>query len=119
VGKALKRFEREMQRAVSDVLHQHVQPLFPDTVISVHHVIGTNDFGIAKVYIATFPEENVRKILTFLNGEKENKQVRHLIAQRIRNKVKRIPEFRFYEDELLKEMRKVEALLKQIKDEEE
>lgn len=118
MSKALKRFEKEMQRAVSEVLHQYVQPLFPDVVISVHHVIGTKDFGIAKVYLATYPEEEVQKLLTYLNEEKVNKEIRHLIAQRIRNKVKRIPVFRFYEDELLKELRKVEKLMKQIRNEE-
>ncbi len=113
-SKIHKRFARKMQRVVAEILQREVQPLFKDTIIALHHVIVSKDFSIVKVYISTYPEEKVEEVLAYLNYYENNIALRRKIARRIRHSVRRIPLFKFFEDDTLKEQRKVDALFEQL-----
>jgi ribosome-binding factor A len=54
--------------------------------------------------------------LEHLNGE-INKEIRHKLAQKIRNSVRTVPEIRFYEDDTLDYVEKMEELFRKIKEE--
>jgi ribosome-binding factor A len=43
-----------------------------------------------------------------------NKEIRHALAQRLRNSVKKMPEVHFYEDDTLDYVSKMEDLLKSL-----
>jgi ribosome-binding factor A len=43
-----------------------------------------------------------------------NKEIRHALAQRLRNSVKKMPEVHFYEDDTLEYVAKMEDLLKTL-----
>ncbi len=103
-----------VQQHLADIFIRELQP--EDTIISVPYVLVTKDLNIANVYISAFPDKKLNRILDYLNGDTGNKEVRKKLAFGIRNKVRRIPELRFYEDEILKKTEKIEKLFAKIRE---
>ena len=114
-SKVQKRIAKTVHNFLADVFIKELQPHIPNTILSISYVKITKDLNIAKVFISTFPEDKLKEVLQFLNSPEGNKIVRRMLAQRIRNKVKRIPELHFFEDEISKEAEKIEDLLEDIK----
>tara|TARA_B100001079_G_C16115370_1_gene384644 strand:- start:81 stop:503 length:423 start_codon:yes stop_codon:yes gene_type:complete len=80
-------------------------------VLSITKVNVTIDLSLAKVYLSIFPLE---KADTLLKGIQENKfQIRHDMSQRMKNQLRRIPEFSFYIDDSLDYVDAIEKALNQ------
>lgn len=68
-------------------------------IISVTKVNVTVDLSIAKVYLSVFPNEKGPELL---EGIKSNTSaIRHEMAQRTRNQLRRMPELQFFIDDSL------------------
>lgn len=79
-------------------------------LISVTKVYVTVDLSIAKVYLSIFPNEKAKELL---EGIKSNEPlIKHEIAQRTRNQLRRMPELIFYLDDSLEYIEKIEDSLK-------
>ena len=111
-SKVQKRLAKLIQQNLAEIFIRELQP--ESTIASVHYVLVTKDLNLANIYISAFPDKNLPVLLEFLNDEKGNKTVRKMLASRIKNKVRRIPELRFFEDEIQKEQEKIEKLFEQI-----
>ena len=80
------------------------------TLISVTKVSVTVDLSIAKVYISIFPNSNSEVLL---DGIMSNKVlIRHDLAQRTKNQLRRVPELLFFLDDSLDYIDKIETSLK-------
>ncbi len=78
-------------------------------VISITKVKVTIDLSLAKVFLSIFP---LKKANTLLKGIQENKfQIRHDMSQRMKNQLRRIPEFSFYIDDSLDYLDAIEKAL--------
>ncbi len=111
-SKVQKRLGKLIRQNLAELFIRELQP--EDTIVSVHYVLVTKDLNIANIYISAFPDKKLAMILEFLNSEQGNKEVRKKLASRIRNKVRRVPELRFFEDEIQKEAEKIEKLFEEI-----
>jgi len=67
-----------------------------------------------KVYLSLFNIQNRKDVLNHLNTVVD-KEIRHEIARKIKNNVKKIPEIRFYEDDTLDYVAKMDELFDKIK----
>ena len=68
-------------------------------LVSVTKVHVTSDLSIAKIYLSIFP---VNVANTYIDTLKENRsQLRHDLAQRMKNQLRRFPELHFYLDDSL------------------
>ncbi len=82
------------------------------SMLTIHQVRVTGDLGIARLYISVFPDARGREAIDFLS---ENKgKLRRLVAQRIRQQVRHIPELQFYLDDTLMEVDKMDQLLSSL-----
>lgn len=80
------------------------------TLISVTKVAITTDLSIAKVYISVFPQKEAKELM---EGIKSNSNlIKHELAQRTRNQLRRVPELKFYLDDSLDYIEKIEDSLK-------
>jgi len=79
-------------------------------MVSITKVHVTNDLALAKVYISIFPAKDKEKLLDGIN--KASREVRGLLGKRIHNQVRAIPELRFYIDDSLDYIEKIDELLK-------
>jgi ribosome-binding factor A len=80
------------------------------TLISVSKVYVTSDLSIAKVYVSIFPNDKAKELL---DGLKSNEPlIKHELAQRTRNQLRRMPHLTFYLDDSLDYIDKIEKSLK-------
>ena len=79
-------------------------------LISVTKVSITTDLSIAKIYVSIFPPKEAN---TLLDGIRSNKAlIKHELAQRTKNQLRRVPELHFYLDDSLDYIEKIEESLK-------
>lgn len=79
-------------------------------IISVTKVSVTTDLSIAKVYVSIFPNKEAAELL---EGIKSNQSsIKHELAQRTKNQMRRMPELNFYLDDSLEYIENIEKSLK-------
>lgn len=80
------------------------------TLISVSKVYITSDLSIAKVYVSIFPNDRASELL---EGIKSNEPlIKHELAQRTRNQLRRVPNLTFFIDDSLDYIDGIEKSLK-------
>lgn len=100
-----------IQKDIADVLQRAATDGgLRGTLISVSKVIVTTDLSIAKVYVSIFPTKDAAELL---NGIKSNQPlIKHELAQRTRNQLRRMPELLFFLDDSLEYIDGIEKSLK-------
>ena len=82
----------------------------PGTLVSVSAVRISPDMSIARVYLSVFPSEKAEKIVKNIN---ENmKTIRYELGTRVRHQLRIIPELKFFVDDSLDYIEKIDSLLK-------
>ncbi|MDP5093142.1 MAG: 30S ribosome-binding factor RbfA [Polaribacter sp.] len=103
-----------LQKDLVDVLQKAAQDGMKGVIISVSKVSVTSDLGVAKVYLSIFPSEKRDEII---KGVQSNTPlIRHEMAQRTKNQLRRMPELLFFGDDTLDYLEKIDKSL-QGKDE--
>ena len=99
-----------LQKDLVDVLQKDAQSGMQGVIISVSKVMVTTDLGIAKVYLSVFPSDK-RDVI--IEGVKSNTHlIRHELAQRTRNQLRRMPELLFFGDDSLDYIEKIDKSLR-------
>jgi ribosome-binding factor A len=100
-----------LQRDLADILQKAAKDSgISGLLISVTEVSVTVDLMIAKVYLSFFPEEKGEALF---EGIRSNAPlIRHELANRTRNQMRRIPELLFFIDETAKKAEDIERSLK-------
>ena len=100
-----------IQQAIAEVLQRAAtEGGLKGVLISVTKVSITTDLSIAKIYVSIFPPKEAN---TLLDGIRSNKAlIKHELAQRTKNQLRRVPELHFYLDDSLDYIEKIEESLK-------
>lgn len=99
-----------LQQDLVDVLQRAAQDGMKGVIISVSKVSVTADLGVAKVYLSVFPSDKRDEIV---EGVKSNTSlVRHELAQRTKNQLRRMPELQFFGDDSLDYIENIDKSLK-------
>ena len=99
-----------LQQDLVDVLQRAAQDGMKGVIISVSKVTVTPDLGVAKVHLSVFPSNKRDEIL---EGVKSNTPlIRHEMAQRTRNQLRRMPELLFFGDDSLDYIEELDKSLK-------
>lgn len=79
-------------------------------IISVSKVNVTSDLSIAKVYLSIFPNKEAPELL---KGIRSNiPLIRHELAQRTKNQLRRMPNLEFFIDDSLEYIERIDKSLK-------
>lgn len=79
-------------------------------MISVTRTKVSPDLSICTAYLSIFPSERSEELLQ--NIEKNNQQIRYALGQRIRHQLRIVPELRFFIDDSLDYIDRIDELLK-------
>ena len=112
VSQRQKEIASVLQRDLVDVLHGAARKGgMTGIIISVTQVKVTVDLSIAKIYLSIFPIQQA-KIL--IGGITSNTSIiKHELAQRTRNQLRRMPHLLFFLDDSLEYIDKIEKTLKE------
>lgn len=100
-----------MQKDLADILQRAASEGAPGTLISVSKVSVTTDLSIAKVYVSVFPSDKAKAVLKEITSAAP--VIRHSLAQRTKNQLRRMPELSFFLDDSLDYIEKIDESLKQ------
>lgn len=111
--------ETQRQKKIAGVIQEDIVDILQraaidggltGTLISITKVSVTTDLSIAKVYISIFPNKDAQELL---EGIKSNQPlIKHELAQRTRNQLRRVPELLFFLDDSLDYIENIEKSLK-------
>ena len=79
-------------------------------MVSVTRTKISPDLSICTAYLSIFPSEKGEEILQNINAS--NKQIRYELGTRVRNQLRIIPELRFFIDDSLDYIERIDELLK-------
>ena len=104
-----QKFARLIQKELAEVFQRETTHLLGNAYVSVTTVRVTPDLASAKVYLSLMmtsaPKETIAEI------KQNTKQIRHLLAQRIKSQVRVIPELQFYLDDTAEYAARMDKLI--------
>lgn len=99
-----------LQKDLVDILQGEVRKnAVSNLLISVSKVNVTSDLSIAKVYLSIFPSDKGAELLTAIKTNAP--LIKHDLAQRVRQQLRRVPELIFYLDDSLDYIEKIDNAL--------
>ncbi len=100
-----------MQRDLAEILNNNLRNAgINGIIISVSKVKVTTDLSIAKAYISVFPQKHADNILKEVSEIKS--KIKHEMAQRTKNQLRKMPDLSFYIDDSLEYIEKIEESIK-------
>ena len=109
-----KKIASVLQRDMVDVLQGAARKGgMTGIIISVTQVKVTVDLSIAKIYLSIFP---IKQAKSLIDGITSNTSIiKHELAQRTKNQLRRMPHLLFYLDDSLEYINQIENSLKEPK----
>jgi len=111
--KRQKQVARELQRVMGEIFQENSAELFEGELVTITDVMVTKDLLIAKFYISIFKEEKRNQFFDVIQANLA--PLRKVLANKIRNSFRRVPEIEFMMDDTLDEVFKMEQLFRSIK----
>ena len=109
--------ETTRQNKISRLLQKELSEIFllqtkamPGVLVSVSAVRISPDMSIARVYLSVFPSEKAEEIVKNVNDNM--KTIRYELGTRVRHQLRIIPELKFFVDDSLDYLEKIDSLLK-------
>lgn len=103
------RIDRLLQKELGDIFLLQTKAM-PGTLISVSAVRISPDLSIARVYLSIFPSEKGEELIG--NIKSNMKAIRYELGTRVRHQLRIIPELKFFIDDSLDYIDKIDSLLK-------
>jgi len=108
-----------IQHALGEVFQREGFQIFGKAMVTVTQVWVAPDMSLARIYLSIFNAEDKKAVLGMINQNAA--PLKRSLVYRIRNKMRKMPEFEYYLDDTLDEVFKMEKLFSDldIKNEEE
>lgn len=103
------RISRLLQKELS-LIFQSQTRMMHGVMVSVTRVKISPDLSICTAYLSVFPSERGEEIISSVN--KNQATIRYDLGQRVRNQLRIIPELRFFIDDSLDYIDRIDELLK-------
>ena len=105
------------QNKIARLLQKELSLIFQEQTRSLHGVLVSvtrakisPDLSICTAYLSIFPSEKGEELLQ--NITKSEKQIRYELGTRIRHQMRIVPELRFFIDDSLDYIERIDELLK-------
>ncbi len=100
---------RLLQKELSVIFQEQTRSLH-GVMVSVTRVKISPDLSICTAYLSIFPSEKSEELI--MNITKNEKQIRYELGTRVRYQLRIIPELRFFIDDSLDYIERIDELLK-------
>jgi ribosome-binding factor A len=115
--------ENKRQKQIAGLLNEELNGIFQRLglnmveggMVSIASVKVTPDLLEARIYLSIF-QSDAKAVMKKMEDRKW--EIKKELAARVKQQLRRIPELKFYQDDTLDHVFKMEELLKQIKTEE-
>ena len=102
---------RLLQKELSVIFQEQTRTMH-GVMVSVTRVRVSPDLSICTAHLSIFPSERGEEIMANIN--KNEKQIRYALGTRVRHQLRIIPELRFFIDDSLDYIDRIDELLKKL-----
>ena len=103
------KISRLIQKELSEIFLLQTKAM-NGVLVSVSVVRISPDVSVARVYLSIFPSEKSKEIVENINNN--TKSIRFELGTRVRHQLRIIPELKFFVDDSLDYIEKIDQLLK-------
>lgn len=103
------KISRLIQKELSEIFLLQTKAM-SGVLVSVSAVRISPDMSIARVYLSVFPSEKSQEIVKNINANM--KSIRYELGTRVRHQLRIIPELKFFVDDSLDYVERIDELLK-------
>lgn len=100
---------RLLQKELSEIFLLQTKAM-PGVLISVSAVRISPDMSSARVYLSIFPSEKSEEMIKNINDNMRS--IRYELGTRVRHQLRIIPELKFFVDDSLDYLERIDSLLK-------
>lgn len=104
---------KTIQIIMSEIVQKDLTTILDGAMVTISGVRVTPDLYTARVYVSIYNHKNPDAVLDSL--DKNNKMIRGLLGNKIRNKVRSIPQLEFFKDDTLEDVQNLERIFGEIK----
>ena len=104
------KFNRLIQKELSEIFQRDKKGILENTFISVADVRISTDLSVAKIYISMMLVKDKQSVLDKINSSK--KEIRKELGNRIGKQVRIIPDLVFFIDEVEENAMRMDELIK-------
>ena len=112
MGLRQEKVARQIQKDLGELMQQRRSEWLSGAFVTISKVTVTPDLGYVNVYLSLYNNANRQGVLDHINAQ--NKDIRKALASRVRHDFRKVPEIRFYEDDTLDYVEKMDELFKKI-----
>lgn len=105
-----QKYARLFQKEIGEMFQREGYNFYGKAFVTVTGVKVSPDLGIAKIYLSIFGAKDSMAVLDQI--ERHNKEIRKRLGAQIRHQARIIPELKFFLDDSLDQVEKIEKLLK-------
>ncbi len=103
------KISRLLQKELAEIFQSQTRQMH-GVLVSVTRVRISPDLSICSAYLSIFPSEKAEELLENIN--KNEKSIRFDLGKRVRYQLRIIPELRFFKDDSLDYIDRIDELLK-------
>ncbi len=107
-SKRQQKFSKQIQKDLSDIFQKDLKGAFGNAFITITEVKISPDLSQAKSYLSLMLVADKEALLDEIR--EKTKQIRNILAQKIRHQVRIIPELFFYLDDTAEYAAKMDAI---------
>ncbi len=107
------KYNRLFQKELGELFQREGYNYYGKAFVTITNVRVSPDLGIAKVYLSIFGVPDSNAVLASI--EKHYKEIRREFGSQIRHQARIVPELKFFIDDSLNYVEKIEKLLKDAK----
>src|SRR5947209_7971642 len=111
-SKRQAKFARLIQRDMSEIFLREGSKFFGKQFIGVSQVRVSPDLGYVKIYLSLLNNPDPEKFVNHVRMYK--KELRTMLANRIRNEVRKIPELEFFYDDTMDYVEKMDKIFEEL-----
>lgn len=104
---------KTIQIAMSEVVQKDLGGILGGAMLTISGVRVTPDLYTARIYVSIYNHAKPDTVLD--NLDKNNKMIRGLLGNKIKNKVRSIPQLEFFKDDTLEDVQNLERIFSEIK----
>ncbi len=105
-----QKYARLIQKEMGEIFQRDGYNYFGKAFVTVTGAQVSPDLGVAKIYVSIFGAKDSNVVLSQI--EKHTKEIRKVLGSQIRHQARIIPELKFFLDDSLDQVEKIEKLLK-------
>lgn len=105
-----EKFSRLIQKEIGDIFQKQGYNFYGKAFVTVTGAKISPDLGIVSIYLSIFGAKDSNAVIQQIESHK--KEIRKILGNSIRHQARIIPQLRFFLDDTLDQVEKIEQLLK-------